>query len=85
MDLVVYVPGSGPVVGSGRVGLGGGGGAATRLFYIATASGRSNAKGGVERALCNGGMLENRYSQPLAAHCRDFLFVTHRRRQLLGL
>ena len=81
MDLVVRVLGSGPAIGSGR----GGGGGGTRLFYIATASGRSNVQGGVERALCNGGMLENCCSQPLAARCRDFLFASHKQCQMLGL
>ena len=50
-----------------------------------TTSGRSNVEWGVERFLGNGGLLENRCSQALAARRRGFLFVSHRRRQLLGL
>ena len=52
---------------------------------MATASGRSNAEGGIERVPGNGGaLLENRCSQALATRRRDFLFVSHRQRQILG-
>ena len=54
------------------------------LFDIATASSKSDAERGVKRVLGKGGLLENRRSQALAARRRDFLFDSHRRRQLLG-
>ena len=53
-------------------------------LQVLDALGRSDAEGGVERVLGNGRLLENRFSQALAAHRKDFLFASHIQYQLLG-
>ena len=47
-----------------------------------TAPDDSDVEGGIDRALGDERLLDNRWSQALAACRRDFLFVSHRRRQL---
>ena len=53
------------------------------LVDIIVASDGSDVEGGIDKGLGDEGLLDNRWSQALAAYKRDFLFDSHRRRQLL--